>query len=194
MLKFFVIFVFSVIAMSALGNPTVDEYSNLGPRSEKLTTNNNRPIPKNQWSPAAKLWLARSCVGEAGFDSYDECLGIAWVYATRSRENGHKFVTMVRLYSSAVKRKANKSRKWIFHLGLRGHKPKNWPKKLSWRPHRAHWLRLLSMLDDWAKGYYENPVEGANHFGSPTDSPGRRWVKIRPKPLFSFRNIFYYGV
>ena len=42
----------------------------------------SRPIAAKEWNRPTKLWLGRSCVGEAGFDSDLECIGIAWVYAT----------------------------------------------------------------------------------------------------------------
>jgi len=62
-------------------------------------TKKDRPIPKHQWNYLTKLWLGRSCVGEAGFDAVDECVGIAWTMATRAREYHTTFLRIVQSYS-----------------------------------------------------------------------------------------------
>lgn len=152
-----------------------------------------RPIPKEEWTDSAKLWLARSCVGEAGFSAYEECLGIAWVYAVRWRlSNGRvSFETVIRSYSSAVKRSGMARRKWIAGLNLEGARPSHWPKNLSWLGHKKFWNTILFELDQWAKGFRENPVAGADHYGGHMDAPHRTWVRVKPRSKVRFKNIFY---
>jgi len=149
------------------------------------------PIPKRQWTSEAKLWTARSCVGEAGFGAVQECIGIAWVYATRAKHYGSPYVVLVKKYSSAVKAHEKHRRGWIFDLQLNGTKPKKWPKHLSWKNHKPLWFRILKTLDLWAQGLVPNPVPGANHFGGKMDTPGIRWIRIQPISDVVFRNRFY---
>jgi len=150
-----------------------------------------RPIPARQWNSEARLWLARSCAGEAGFGALEECSAIAWVYASRSGSSGVSFVTMVKDYSAAVKKDNRSGREWILGLQLDGRKPKGWSKNLNWKKHKLLWGRMLAMLDVWSEGKIANPVESANHFGGAMDTPGRRWKRIIPKSYAPFRNRFY---
>lgn len=152
-----------------------------------------RPIPESQWNDETKLWLARSCVGEAGFVAYEECIGIAWVYASRWRASprGTTLEDVIRGYSAAVKSRSTLRRKWILHLRLDGKRPNRWPKRLYWSGHRPFWEKILSELDQWAKGYRENPVKGANHFGGKMDTPSKSWVVIKPTSSVAFGNLFY---
>lgn len=151
--------------------------------------------PVRQWTPETKLWLGRSCVGEAGFHAVDECSAIAWTYATRAKETGMPFLKLVRRYSAAIKTHEKHRRGWIFELQLDGSKPKGWPKRLKWGHYRRPWLDLLGMLDHWAKGKIENTVPGANHFGGTMDTPGISWVRIHPTVgHVVYRNRFYRAV
>lgn len=152
-----------------------------------------RPIPESQWNDETKLWLARSCVGEAGFVAYEECIGIAWVYAARWRASprGTTLEDVIRGYSAAVKRRSTLRRKWILNLRLDGKRPKRWPKRLLWSGHRPFWEKILRELDQWAKGRRENPVEGANHFGGKMDTPRKSWIIIEPISSVAFGNLFY---
>lgn len=150
------------------------------------------PIPSDQWTPAAKLWTARSCVGEAGFHAVEECLAIAWVYATRSKMSSGSYVHLVKRYSSAIKEHEKHRRGWIFELDLAGRCPSKWPTKLNWKKHRGLWMKLLRTLDHWAWGTYgPNPVPGADHFGGKMDTPGSRWTRIEPAASVRFFNFFY---
>lgn len=149
-----------------------------------------KPISENEWTKATKLWLARSCVGEAGFGAVDECMGIAWVYAVRSKELDTSLLKIIKKYSAPLKAK-NPKRKWVMQLSLDGKRPKDWSAVLSWKRHKQYWFNLLSALDEWAEGLKENPVEGANHFGSIHDVTPKRWKQISPKSDLVFRNRFY---
>ena len=149
------------------------------------------PIPEKEWNPETKVWLARSCVGEAGWN-VSECIAISWVYATRYRElNGcTSFLTIVKKYSAAIKERSTHKRPWILGLNLKGNKPDKWPKNISWKIHKKLWFSILSDLDLWIKGQKPNPVIGANHFGGSMDRPGDYWMIIKPEG-YTFKNIFY---
>lgn len=152
-----------------------------------------KPIPAKEWNNTTKVWLARSCVGEAGFDAHDECVGIAWVYATRYREIGQngRFESVIRKYSAAVKEKSTHRRPWILTLNLAGKQPEKWPEKLSWKVHRPMWIQMLAELDAWSQGNRPNPVPTANHYGGDMDKPRKAWVRISPANGMKFRNTFY---
>jgi hypothetical protein len=149
------------------------------------------PLPARQWTDDAKLWTARSCAGESGFEAVEECAAIAWVYANRSAHYRCKYTYLVRRYSSAVKKHERHRRPWLFELDLQGTRPKTWPSNLDWSKHKKLWFRLLKMLDHWAAGQVVNPVPGADHFGGKMDLPGKYWRIVKPKTDAVFKNIFY---
>ena len=191
-LSFITSLVVLMFAGEVVGNDSASKLDAPGismaaPKKEKPV----RPIPRQQWNYLTKLWLARSCVGEAGFQEVDECIGIAWTMATRSTEYRTNFLRVVQGYSFAVKNHSGHRRPWIFQLGMKGDKPEDWPSKLNWKFHRRLWFKLLDTLDKWAKGKVPNPVDGANHFGGDMDTPGVTWLVVKPKFGFEFKNTFY---
>ena len=130
-----------------------------------------RPLPAKQWTRHARLLTAQSCVGEASFQAVEECIAIAWVYATRAREVKKPYIWIVPRYSAALKDHDRHRRPWIKELNTRGDKPPSWPGVLRWKKaHREYWLYLLASLDAWAEGRRRNPCPGANHFGSHDDT------------------------
>lgn len=150
-----------------------------------------RPVKYREWTKEAKVWTARSCVGEAGFDAVDECMAIAWVYATRAEESGMDYLKVVKRYSAAVKRHSTHRRPWILQLDTSLEKPEDWP-NLRWGVHKHLWKNLLASLDQWARGRVPNPVPEADHYGSKADATRaryvRRWKKLKtPK----FKNWFF---
>jgi len=149
-----------------------------------------RPIPSSEWNDNVKLWLARSCAGEAGFNAADECIAIAWVYATRWKSSQGSFLSMVKGYSAAIKDRSTHTRRWILNLSLNGKRPVGWPERLKWSNHRVFWSNILSELDQWAIGNRSNPVVGADHFGGKMDKPGSLWVRVYPTGK-EFKNRFY---
>jgi len=149
----------------------------------------DRPIPRLSWTAENKVWLARSCVGEAGFWSVEECFAIAWVYAKRSKETGRSFSKIMRKYSSAIKAHEMHRRPWLFGLNIDGSKPRAWPKNLSWKRYKTAWIDLLAALDRWADGEAENKFPNANHYGSRQDARRAyyvtKWKRIDVPPEFS---------
>lgn len=88
------------------------------------------PIPSAQWTPEARLWFVRSCVGEAGFWNPQECAAMGWVYANRIRGTRVTFERMVRQYSAAVRRRPS-ARPWLWELVPTLEEPEGWPDRKS---------------------------------------------------------------
>lgn len=142
-----------------------------------------RPLPAEEWTPAARLDLARSCAGEAGLRSgvTGECAAIAWVYArrfeqTRGRYPDVTFQRVVRTYSSALK---PPGQPWVLGLQADTSKPTGWPQRLSWKRHAPLWSEILKAVDAWASGRVENVCPGAVHFGASFDLVPAHWRQVR---------------
>jgi len=159
-----------------------------------------KPIKPRQWNTRTKVWLARSCVGEAGFglvslegSTHDECIAIAYVYAERARATGWKLEKVIRKYSAAVKRHSLHTRPWLLELDADLKKPKSWPDTIKWSVYKELWKKRLTLLDDWASGKLPNPIPGANHYGGGMDARRAehvyRWKRLPAPP--HFRNRFY---
>lgn len=151
-------------------------------------------VPDDEWSDEAKLWLARSVLGEAGWKRPDEYSAIAYVYATRAEQTGrYDFLGMVKQYSAAVRAPGKRRNPWLFELGFDKTRPPSWPMGPQWPGlHDEAWFQTLEWADAWQAGEHENPCPGANHFGSYQDShraSNARWMRIRCK--VSTRNRFY---
>lgn len=148
-----------------------------------------RPVPAEQWSKEAKLWLSRSVIGEAGWRRFGEYSAIAWVYATRSEHSSrYTFLRMIKRYSAAVRRPGRSRNPWLFELGLDAKRPPSWPIDPVtrygpvWRVHKAAWVETLQWADEWAAGKHPNTCPGANHFGGRMDvyrAVAARWKRIR---------------
>ena len=142
-----------------------------------------RPLPASEWTPAARLDLARSCAGEAGLRSgvTGECTAIAYVYArrfeqTHSRYEDVTFHRVVRTYSSALK---GNVQPWVIGLRDDTKEPAGWPQRLSWKRHAPLWEAILRAVDKWAVGQAENVCPGAVHYGGPMDVVPRHWRPVR---------------
>jgi hypothetical protein len=153
-----------------------------------------RPIPEDEWTPEARVWLARSVVGEAGWRTFNEYSAIAWIYAIRSQQSEqYSFLKMIRTYSAAVRRRKNPDRPWLYELGPMAQRPRSWPSGPLWAGlHEVAWKETLLWADSWARGERPNPCPGANHFGGLIDhhrAVAKRWTRIRCKS--KMRNRFY---
>lgn len=150
-------------------------------------------VPEDQWTDEAKLWLARSVIGEAGWKtagSQEEYSAIAYVYAVRAEQSKSRtFLEMVRTYSAAVKNRRNTKRPWLYELGFEATRPRSWPfnpeTKMGprWKGvHEVAWRDTLAWADEWQAGEHENPCPGANHFGGYLDrhrAKAARWTPIK---------------
>ncbi len=164
-----------------------------------------KPIPKSQWTAEAKLWGARSCVGEAGFGSpttpeeaLNECVSIMGVYAKRYhdiRKTGRRWslTKVIRKYSAAVKQHSTHTRPWILTLQLNSTKPEHWPKNIRWKVHKPLWTQKLEALDKWAAGELVTLTPDADHYGGSMDARHaeyvRRWSRVVTPEYY--RNIFF---
>lgn len=148
-----------------------------------LARSDARPLPAEEWTPAARLDLARSCAGEAGLRSgvTGECSAIAFVYArrwqqTRARYEDVTFHRVVRTYSSALK---PPGQPWVLGLRADAKEPHGWPQRLSWKRHAPLWDAILQAVDAWAGGHVENVCPGAVHFGGAMDRVPAHWQRVR---------------
>jgi hypothetical protein len=147
---------------------------------------------KHSEADRTALWLARSCVGEAGWDAAEsgECAAIWHVYGKRARDTGRPIKRTARLYSSAIKR-GPWAREWVFGLNRGGEKPKGWPKRLRWNRYRDRWFETLALADLFLEGRIEDPLPSAEHYGGRMDRKNlcpRSWKRIQ---AHGFVNWFY---
>lgn len=157
------------------------------------------PVPEDEWTNEAKLWLARSLIGEVGWDRPAEQSAVAWVYANRAKKlEQYTFLGMVKTYSAAVRKQGQQRQPWVFELHFNGNKPKYWPSYIEWKGrHAQYWMDTLELIDRWQAGKVPNYCPTANHFGSYSDSfraEGLRWTRIKcivPEGDKRFRNRFY---
>jgi hypothetical protein len=149
------------------------------------------------WSGDAKsndvaLWIARSCVGEAGWKSHEtgECAAIAHIYKKRSAINGWSYYRTMRKYSGAIKRHRGHSREWLFGLKQGAVRPIQWPSRLKWSEYEDDWQLTLDMARRFVSGEIDDPLPRADHYGS--------WVdrhRVLPSwellPTPNFKNWFF---
>lgn len=149
-------------------------------------------VPEDEWDDEAKLWLARSVIGEAGWRRPDEHTAIAYVYATRaSQTTRYTFTEMVRRYSAAIRAPGKRSRPWLLELSFDCARPKSWPVDPVTKQgplwgglHSEAWRETLQWADEWQAGHHENPCPGANHFGGYQDVHRAQmagWKRLRCK-------------
>lgn len=131
--------------------------------------------------------LAQSCVGEAGFKSWEtgECAAIAHIYRKRSMLSGAPLRNMVRSYSSAVK--PGNGKPWILQLDRKGTRPEYF--RGDWGKYKDDWKSTLGLMDAFLRGDIPDPLPEALHYGGKMDTGLnlRYWQPLAS----SFRNIFY---
>lgn len=136
------------------------------------------------------LWLARSCIGEAGWNAYStgECAAIWHVYSKRGEINGKGTLWTARKYSSAIKRGSHQRNKWVMHLNGT-ERPRKWPRNLNWSKYRERWIKTLSHAKDFVSGVVADPLPVAVHYGSRIDRHRAKnnW-RIVDAP---FRNLYW---
>lgn len=143
--------------------------------------------------PDVALWLARSCVSEAGFDSgaTGECAAIAHVYAKRAERSGREYYKIMRQYSAGIKYRAGHSRDWVFDLRRSAKRPHHWPARASWPHFKKHWVNTLQMCDHFVDGSVADPLPKSDHFGGRMDAWRATQQGWRAIPHKTFKNIFY---
>lgn len=139
-------------------------------------------------------WLARSCIGEAGWDASQgedpECAALFHIYQKRTRWNGWEILRVVRRYSAATEWRKGRHNPWIMHMDRSCSKPKQWPQGLRWRNYKARCLDAFALADRFVVGEVPDPLPLADHYGSSID----HWRAVRAgwKRLKTpYRNWFY---
>jgi hypothetical protein len=137
------------------------------------------------------VWLARSCVGEAGWQAAEsgECAAIWHIYAKRALATERPVLRVAKKYSAAIKRGPH-SRPWVLELDRDGRKPKGWPRQLMWRRYTDRWFHTLALADLFLEGRIEDPLPSAQHYGGRMDRGLclKTWTKL---PADGFVNWFY---
>lgn len=146
-----------------------------------------------QDTPDVALWLARSCVGESGWDTHKtgECSAIIHVYKKRSQITGWLIYKVARKYSAAIKARQGRPNPWVMYLDRLGTKPKKWPSQAKWDTHRAHWLEILAWVDTFMANPTPDPLPNADHYGGSVDAHRARrmgWWKLDTP---QFKNKFW---
>jgi hypothetical protein len=149
-------------------------------------------VVRGSVDPDVPLWLARSCVGEAGFKSAEngECAAIAWIYRKRQTVNHLPYYEVVRKYSASVKPRSGRTRLWVMSLRRDLSRPKGFPKRLVWARYRDAWADVLDVADRFVRGEIADPLPDADHFGGRMDhwrAERAGWIVLRT----DYRNIFY---
>jgi hypothetical protein len=147
--------------------------------------------PASTEEPDVAVWLARSCVGEAGWTAHasGECAGIWHIYRKRAERSGRSVYTVAHMYSAAIKPRAQRRNRWVLHMDRTAERPQYWP-ALPWRAYAAAWVSTLELADRFLAGDVPDPVPDADHYGSQVD----RWRAIRAGWKFirtGFRNQFW---
>jgi hypothetical protein len=136
------------------------------------------------------LWLARSCIGEAGWSSHQtgECAAIMHVYKKRSAIRGTSILATAARYSAAIKPGNHQRNKWVRHLdGLE--RPKHWPKGADWNKYKNSWMTTRDHAREFVAGNIPDPLPSAMHYGSRIDRHRAQpnW-KLLKTP---YRNLFW---
>ena len=136
------------------------------------------------------LWLARSCVGEAGFESGEtgECAAIHHVYLKRSHIANRRYSKIMHSYSAAIR--PGHGKRWVRNLRADGKNPPGFG-NMDWSLYREQWLGILDTARKLVAGEIEDPLPSALHYGGWVDRhrlDRRYW---RPIKNTGFRNTFY---
>lgn len=140
------------------------------------------------------VWLARSCVGEAGFRAHrtGECASIMHIYRKRAANDTPAAIEhTARKYSAAIRPRVRRGNRWVMHLRRDMQRPDHWPSNIPWDPaYSASWARMLAHADAFLRGEVTDPTPRAMHYGGRMDRLADRagWRVIRG---LNYRNIFY---
>jgi len=142
--------------------------------------------------PDVPLWLARSCVGESGWDTHKtgECAAIIHIYRKRSEVTGKSIYEVARKYSAAIKHHKGHPNPWVKHLDRMGTKPKGLPTTVKWDVLKPIWLDVLAWVDTFVANPTPDPVPLADHYGGEVDhalAMKKGWWKLNTP----FKNNFY---
>lgn len=118
------------------------------------------PSPFHAGEGATRLWVARSCFGEATWNHHD-CASIFWVYRKRAARAGVDWFGVMRRYSEPLKGKTARSREILTYPW--GDVPGK-----SARFNR-NWTKLRELATRLVAGEVPDPCPEAIHFGGRMD-------------------------
>lgn len=135
------------------------------------------------------VWLARSCIGEAGWDSEKtgECAALLHIYKKRSVIRKTSILKTARRYSAAIKGRGDHPRPWLLRMDRSGAKPKGWPPHLRWDRFSHSWLKTIALCDLFLFDLIADPIPQAMHYGARIDRPDPAWTRL----ITPYRNLFY---
>jgi hypothetical protein len=138
----------------------------------------NPPLPPEQWTAEAQLWLARAAVAEAGWEATldHELIAFALRNQWRSRVQRNPeltFVSVVRSYCAGLGEEdaATPRQVWVRALPPVGDdsEPAGWPGRYAWRPHLKLWRSVQDRILRWGAGGVRDKSAGRVwHWGSPS--------------------------
>jgi hypothetical protein len=141
-------------------------------------------------TPDTATWLARSCIGEADWDSpvTTECASLMHIYRKRADMGPLNIRQMTRRYSAAVKPRKSHPNKWVLHLTRECVQPVKWPSGLRWEVYEPWCHRAFEHADAFLRGEVPDPYPEATHFGGPMDPPRPGMIRI---PAPGYKNYLY---
>jgi len=148
------------------------------------------PLPPEQRTPEAELWLARTFVGEAGWRAKRTHVGIAYVLARRwrravARWPDMRFDTVIKNYAHALgfRRRGTPTKRQLWIRGLEGElRPEHWPRsRASWKRHVSLWKSARERAARFFAGRLRDPCKGrAWHWGGTIDVDLAASKRLRP--------------
>lgn len=155
--------------------------------SSSVSAKRPAPLPSEQWTPRAHLWLSRGLVAEAGWNAERDHVAIAYVLARRwkaraKRYSYIRFVDIVRAYCTGLEPALHSPtlrQRWLRSLSFNFEQPDAWPRKASWKRHLPLWKAAVYRSEQWARGELRDPCRGkAWHWGGAMDLPKERMVPV----------------
>ena len=148
---------------------------------------------QHQPDPELIKWLARSCIGEAGWDASQgeapECAALFHIYHKRTQWSPYTIDQVVRKYSAATKWRKGRHNPWIMHMNRDCEKPRKWPRALRWENYQTRCAQAFNLAEAFLAGDVPDPLPNADHYGSPIDHHRvpPTWRRLKTP----YRNWFY---
>lgn len=134
-------------------------------------------IPQEQFNNA-RAWLARACIAEEGWQDYEGCAAVMYVYGRRwkmykSRGRNISFEQVIRGHAAALRpQRRNFSDRQRMIIGL----PETAPTETA----REVYFRTLEHVDTWFSGGVSDPCRGnPMDFGGSNDHVPSWWERAQ---------------
>lgn len=142
------------------------------------------PLAGEDWTPSARLQLARAVVGEADWNAEDH-VAIAWVLSKRfkhykQRHEQVSFERYIGLYAKALTPRPERRTLRILSYP--------WAPLLERSREAERWDEVRDRIESWGRGEIGDPCPRALHWGGRMDRPQAHW---RPVVCGRTANIFW---